>query len=334
MEKEHRKSKKSKKNKKSKRRRRTELEDFEFSDEEALLEQAGRSAAPLVEYSDVSSEDFSGPEAGEIETDPDEGGGLSPISPEDTIKDSSPSSAAVLRGTTTTKNTNNRSRLRKFDLTRLGPVIEEVPIRMPMSPKTTTIVDAPSRLERRDRRDSGAYMETTSNARVKTETNMETIESEEAESVDSASLRKYKKKKKKEHKKHKKAKKRKKKRAKSVSSAETISEEEDPILAGEPMTPKHEPHYTPLREPSLAPFSPVTPPPRPASPPYTSPSVSAKRREYAPSPHTPPMPKVHRHYEGDSYHDSSRYRKHHTPGNYPLPTYPIPKFIRIVSFRT
>lgn len=322
MDKDHRsKSKKTKKNKKSKKRRRNEhLDDFEFSDEEALLEQAGRNAVSLVEYSDVSSEDFSGPEAGEIETDPEEATGLSPISPDES-KDTSPVVVAHQR---------------RFDKKRLGPSHAEEPQRTQThSPNT----EPPSnRVDRRQSHTSssrthhdsgsGSYAaqgnSNSSSNRPAPATEPilsndgleEENDEDDAISTSSIALHKYKKKKKKEHKRHKKGKKRKKRRTKSVSSAETISEEEDSILAGDAATPPLERNFTPPREPSLAPVSPATPPPRPASPPYVSPSVSSKRREYAPSPHTPPMPKAstHRHYEADSYHDSGRYRKHHTPG--------------------
>lgn len=83
MDKERRRSKKHAKKTKKKRRRSPVEDEIEFSDEEELHHHQLRQTTSLVEYSDVSSDDFSEPEAGEIETDPEEVG-LSPISPEDT----------------------------------------------------------------------------------------------------------------------------------------------------------------------------------------------------------------------------------------------------------
>lgn len=270
--------KRSKKSKKAKKRRRqgTPVEDeIEFSTEDEALNVHGGSSkrnkspvAPLVEYSDVSSDDFSGPEAGEIES---EGGGagaadgsLSDISPDER-------QPIVPAG-------NNINTFKSFDKNRLGPLDENSS--RSLTPKTTV------------RRSSKDQLYGESNSGHEKSQALELEEIGEDSDLDSAGSdmviqRKSKKKDKKRHKKKKK--KQKKKRAKSVSSVETISEEEDPILAGEPVTPpltKTGPSgsYTPNKDPSLTPISPTTPP---LSPTYTS---SKKRTMAAASPHTPPMP--------------------------------------------
>lgn len=280
MEKEYRgekMKKRSKKSKKAKKRRRqgTPVEDeIEFSTEDEAQNVHGGSSkrnkspvAPLVEYSDVSSDDFSGPEAGEIESEGGAGaadGSLSDISP-DERQPVAPTG-------------NNTNTFKSFDKNRLGPMDENSG--RSLTPKTTV---------RRSSKDQ-LYAESNS-SHEKTKT-MELEEIEEESDLESAVSdmviqRKSKKKDKKRHKKKKK--KQKKKRAKSVSSVETISEEEDPILAGEPVTPpitKTGPSgsYTPIKDPSLTPISPTTPP---LSPMYTS---LKKRSIAAASPHTPPMP--------------------------------------------
>lgn len=273
--------KRSKKSKKAKKRRRagTPVEDeIEFSTEdEAQNEHGGGSSkrnkspvAPLVEYSDVSSDDFSGPEAGEIESEGGGAGGaadgsLSDISPDER----QPIAAAA---------GNNANTFKSFDKNRLGPMDENSG--RSLTPKTTV---------RRSSKDQLYGESNSSHEKTKTMGLEEIGEESDIESAasDMVIQRKPKKKDKKRHKKKKK--KQKKKRAKSVSSVETISEEEDPILAGEPVTPpltKTGPSgsYTPTKDPSLTPISPTTPP---LSPSYAS---LKKRSMAAASPHTPPMP--------------------------------------------
>lgn len=294
MEKEYRseKSKKrSKKSKKSKKRRRqgTPVEDeIEFSTEDEAQNVHGGSSkrnkspvAPLVEYSDVSSDDFSGPEAGEIESEG--GGGGGGAGADGSLSDISPDERQPIAASGINTNT-----FKSFDKNRLGPIDEgggggggrsQTP-KMPIATLT-----------RRSSKDQ-IYGESNSSShdnrgkRIGLEEICEESDIESGAS-DIVIQRKSKKKDKKRHKKKKK--KQKKKRAKSVSSVETISEEEDPILAGEPVTPplsKTGPSssYTPIKDPSLTPISPTTPP---LSPSYAS---VKKRSIAAASPHTPPMP--------------------------------------------
>uniref|UniRef100_A0A336KAM5 CSON009946 protein n=1 Tax=Culicoides sonorensis TaxID=179676 RepID=A0A336KAM5_CULSO len=277
MEKEYRSEKlkkRSKKSKKSKKRRRqgTPVRDeFEFSTEDeaqnvhgGTSKRAKSPAAPLVEYSDVSSDDFSGPEAGEIES---EGGG---VGPDGSLSDISPDERQPIA-----PKPNNVNSFKTFDKTRLGPMDEKSG--RSLSPKKTM---------RRNSKDQ-LYVESNASHDISKPLGLEEIGEEsdlESAGSDMVIQRKSKKKDKKKHKKKKK--KQKKKRAKSVSSVETISEEEDPILSGEPVTPpiKTGATYTPVKDPSLTPISPTTPP---LSPTYAS---TKKRTLAAASPHTPPMP--------------------------------------------
>ncbi|XP_063696158.1 cyclin-dependent kinase 12 [Culicoides brevitarsis] len=295
--------KRAKKSKKAKKRRRqgTPVEDeIEFSteDEGASNTQNANSgggsgnadrkrnkspAAPLVEYSDVSSDDFSGPEAGEIESEGNGNAGAADESLSDISPDERPPAPAT----------------KTFDKTRLGPSLEP-------EARSMTPANAPRRSSKEQ-----LYDDKPKAAGLELE---EIGDDSESGMSDMVMQRKSKKKDKKRHKKKKK--KQKKKRTKSVSSVETISEEEDPILAGDALTPppiaanKASGSYTPAKDPSLTPISPTTPP---LSPTYS------KKRTAAASPHTPPMPsKSSQHHRVSSspdvvhvVHDSSSSRSYY-----------------------
>lgn len=328
MDKEYRqKSKKhSKKSKKAKKRRRqgTPVEDeIEFSTEDESQTSSNKhhkQPAPLVEYSDVSSDDFSGPEAGEIESEGNAGGAdgsLSDISLDDTPVQAIDSTSTG-PGSMPNNNKNNQN-FKTFDKGRLGPIQQETIIRSLTPKRQVPIIKVDST---RNKMTDDMFIESSSSSNQQLQQSVSQIEISKQQLEDGESdigsdesemvVRKRPKKKDKKHKKKNK-KRRKKKRAKSMSSIETISEEEDPILAGDNLTPpppssKQSGEYALGKDPSLTPISPVTPPIR-GTPPYLSPTIPSKKRDYAAaSPHTPPMPKSsHRRSSSPDLHESRTY---------------------------
>lgn len=326
MDKEYRqKSKKhSKKSKKAKKRRRqgTPVEDeIEFSTEDESQTSSNKhhkQPAPLVEYSDVSSDDFSGPEAGEIESEGN-GAGAGDGSLSDISLDDTPVQAIDSTSTgpgSMPNNNKNIQNFKTFDKGRLGPIQQEA-IRSLTPKRQVPIIKVDST---RNKMTDEMFIESSSSSNQQLQSTSQIEKSKQLELIDGESdigsdesemvVRKRAKKKDKKHKKKNK-KRRKKKRAKSMSSIETISEEEDPILAGDALTPpqpKASGVYTTGKDPSLTPISPVTPPIR-GTPPYLSPTIPSKKRDYAAaSPHTPPMPKSsHRRSSSPDLHESRAY---------------------------
>lgn len=290
----HERRRKSKKAlKKSKKHRRSK--EYLYSSDERQVRNSNNSNVSssyhkIVEYSDVSSDELSAPEAGEIQSEESESNLLNKtetISPEnldETVKRSAKNSPVV--------------------------AVEETPASPPPEPIT---VDIPIR-----------EVKSSSNSIQQVISSPEEEEGEDDE-FENDSDRRRKKRKEKKHKKIKKSKKRKRKRQKSVSSAESISDNES-IFDGDTLTPplKENLEYESNSiENSATICSPATPPPRPNSviSSYSNTSrrtpprpISGNKKNY--SPHTPPIgskrpysppnePETFDHYNRQYHHNSN-----------------------------
>ncbi|KAL1373837.1 hypothetical protein pipiens_001683 [Culex pipiens pipiens] len=298
----------SKKSKKSKRRRhassdedRPDHEDQSqapsSSDERRAERRAGNGGGggsskggggggPVVEYSDVSSDDFSAPEAGEIESD---GGGSV-----------SPPFGATAAGAGGNESSSNFSRTTASRNETVKLYTEEEEEDEDQVHKELDTPASPTEEPEPEPEGDGHGAELMMDEELDEEEEYEIVEEEEEEEEleeedeDESGGRKRKKSKKdKKHKKNKKSKKRKKKRARSLSSVETISESENSLLeCMESLTPplkaspdEYEKTYTPVRnvtiagEESLTPMSPATPPIRPSSRSVNSPYVDHHQQQ-------------------------------------------------------
>lgn len=250
-------SKHSKKSsKKSKKRHRSR---------DSETEESKRPISSLVEYSDVSSEDFSAPEAGEINTE--ESVSLSDADREP--KDP----AAIAKRATTTAPTKTAAVEDELDEEQRNAQLEMERSIAKMSPGQVRrmIIGSPINSSSNSSIQKSA---TRSPKRLDdvAQPAAEPLSSSESLDDDDMSGRKRKKlKKDKKHKKKNKTKKRKKRRQKSVSSIETISDNDsvlDETNFTPPITKQNSPAewdrtYTPLKETS--PVSIGTPPLRPGS---------------------------------------------------------------------
>lgn len=290
--------KKSKKHKRSK--------EYLYSSDERHLRNSNSSNVSssyhkIVEYSDVSSDELSAPEAGEIQSEESESNLLNKI--DTTI---SPTAAtAILDETVIRSESKNSPEIQR------NVAVEETPASPPPEPVT---VDIPLR---ETKSSSNSIQQVISSP-----------EEEEEDEYENDSDRKRKKKKEKKHKKLKKSKKRKKRRPKSVSSVENISDNES-IFDGDTLTPplKDNLEYESNSIDNQATIcSPATPPPRPNSviSSYSNTSrrtpprpISGSKKNY--SPHTPPPVGSKRPYsppdEPETFSDHYNKQYHHSSSN-------------------
>ncbi|XP_055692732.1 cyclin-dependent kinase 12 [Lutzomyia longipalpis] len=303
----HHRKKSKKSGKKSKKRRRDETpEDKNGNSPNASQANVSR----IVEYSDVSSEDFSAPEAGEIQSDESDGGGGGGYGFSQSHPVGSKRPEHEVRSTFVSSSPYKLGVVIKPALSHLPETTRRVIIGSPIGSSSTSSLSRPSK------RSPDSYGHTSKIQQVVSSPTLA------AEFEDEERPRKRSKKEKK-HKKNKKAKKRKKRiRHKSMSSVESISEN-DSVLDVDSLTPPlkqdgeeeeeqhvRQPHTPPLvREAS--PISPTTPPLRPESPQsgggYSERHPeSLRKRNDAPiaSPHTPPL----------------QARKYHSPEGEVLPS--------------
>lgn len=290
----HERRRKSRKGlKKSKKHRRSR--EYLYSSDERQVRNSNSSNVSssyhkIVEYSDVSSDELSAPEAGEIQSEESES---------NLLNKTEIISTEILDETIIKRSAKN------------SPVVavEETPASPPPEPIT---VDIPIR-----------EVKSSSNSIQQVISSPE--EEGEDDEYENDSDRRRKKRKEKKHKKIKKSKKRKRKRQKSVSSAESISDNES-IFDGDTLTPplKENLEYESNSiENSATICSPATPPPRPNSviSSYSNTSrrtpprpISGNKKNY--SPHTPPIgskrpysppnePDTFDHYSRQYHHNSN-----------------------------
>uniref|UniRef100_A0A1B0DQC5 Uncharacterized protein n=1 Tax=Phlebotomus papatasi TaxID=29031 RepID=A0A1B0DQC5_PHLPP len=312
MRHQRKKSKKSGKKSKKRHRSRDEMQEDKNGNDTSTSQ---ANVSRIVEYSDVSSEDFSAPEAGEIQTDESDGAFSFAQSTNSSNKRLEPSE---LRGSFMSTSTYKREVVIK-------PAISHLP-------ETTTrrvIIGSPigssstSSLSRRSKR-SPEYV----HGKIQHVVSSPTL----AEEFDDDDRPRKRSKKEKKHKKTKKTKKRKKRaRHKSVSSVESISEN-DSVLDVDSLTPPlkadevedeeeavemvRQPHTPPVvREAS--PISPSTPPLRSDSRQsgysdrHCPESVKKRPDTLIASPHTPPLHTRKYHSPEDEMPPSVNHLHHH-----------------------
>jgi cyclin-dependent kinase 12/13 len=211
----HSKKRSKKSSKKSKKKRYSSSDQDSSSDDlRSSSKQKNSGNHPITEYlSDVSSDDFSAPEAGEIES---EGELSTNAEASGNRKANEYDNKAAFGGAKSNEYQNNKNRLM---------------VRTSNTPRDSQAVLAGSPI-------SSSHSSMSRSKRHDYEFEQMDEEMDDLNSDDDVSERKRKKSKKdKKHKKNKKSKKKKRKRQKSISSIETISDNEDPLLEGEPLTP-------------------------------------------------------------------------------------------------
>lgn len=257
----------------------------------------------IVEYSDVSSEDFSAPEAGEIEDEESFS-----LSDKESSMLSAPSASILINNIENSKSTTPRMSFEMSPQT-VRKVIFGSPISSSMSSATSrskmqhSLSPMPQKHISRKNVESKKSSSTTTSIIDENEIDdLDDIDDEEDgeemdDDDDGHRRRKSKKSKKK------KSKKKKKKRRKSISSIESISDNESllddtagiasPTDSVRPMSPYDKGNYTPIKP---SPMSPATPPLRPNSnasmysdTTRRTPSRSNSKSMYIASPHTPPI---------------------------------------------
>lgn len=300
----------------------------------------------IVEYSDVSSEEFSAPEAGEIE-------------------DEEILSLSDQEGYSNSKNGNNstgnnrlhiksdhinsvKSTKKEFDVSRLDFVMSPREVRKVIigSPISSSI-SSNSRSKLRHS-PSPAKNATTivSNPASPIDEELEVDELDENEELieEDDELEEERRRRKNKKSKKKKNKKKKKKRRKSISSAESISDNESllddaahPITPPQPESPEWEQTYTPVKP---SPMSPATPPIRPNSnasmysekstrriSPASLSHNSNTKSMYVASPHTPPLVQkkssYHSPIDADLNHSHHGHHYHHSHHHHHQPRSPI-----------
>lgn len=258
----------------------------------------------IVEYSDVSSEDFSAPEAGEIEDEESFS-----LSDKESSMLSAPSASMLINSIENSKSTTPRMSF-QMSPNMVRKVILGSPISSSLSSATSrskmqqSLSPLPQKHLSRKNAESKKSSSTTS---IIDENEMDDlddigddIEDDDEDMDEDEGMHRRRKSKKS---KKKKSKKKKKKRRKSISSIESISDNESllddtaviasPTDSVRPMSPYDKGNYTPIKP---SPMSPATPPLRPNSnasmysdTSRRTPSRSNSKSMYIASPHTPPI---------------------------------------------
>lgn len=282
-------------------------------------------AQKIVEYSDVSSEDLSSPEAGEIEDE-------TYPSDKESFSNNGSLGRVVVSNESRSLNRKN-SGPERLDFIMSPSEVRKVIIGSPISSSNSA---SRSKLGASLSPKPDLRQQLTAKLPISTPTSpipededLAALEVDDDDDEDTEERRRRKAKKSKK----KKSKKRKKKRRKSISSVESISDNEsildDPIADASPTRPASpwEKTYTPVKN---SPRSPATPPLRPNSNvslysdriKLSSPMPSHLNNKYNASPHTPPIvPKKQSYHSpvdidhGHSHHShhSSYHTHHHHP---------------------